>query len=129
MFSRWLIIERLFVLPQGRTIVGLRHGKSWRQITIEQSSALEFGKAREIANSIEAEMLKEQFGGAIGDRPPRRAPSSTQSDPPNFEKHVERALRGANTPDLLYFSARDGLMIGDDRKRFERSFRKLSLFD
>ena len=124
-----VVLERLLVVAQMRRIVGVRHGEAGRQVGIEQAGALQLVQAGQILDRVEAEMLEELRGRAVGHRPTRRAAAAAQFDPARLQQHVDGAFRGAHPPDLLDLGAGDRLVIGDDGERLQRRARQAALLD
>src|SRR3546814_5655525 len=75
---------------------------------------------RQIAAALQSEMGQKALGGRIKQRPPRHFAPSRRAHPSGLHQHIERALGYGDAPDFFNLSARDRLMIGDDRKRLYR---------
>ena len=112
-------VERILVLAQ-RAVEGQRNLHRGRQAAGEQAGALELLEARQVGEAFEPEMVEEGFGGAVGHRAAGRAAAAAHPDPARFHQQVERALAGRDAADLFDLGAGRGLVVGDDRERFER---------
>ena len=93
---------------------------------IKDLPALELGEARQVLDGVEAEMVEELLGGAVGDGPARRAAAAARAHPADLHQHVERAGGGDDAADLLDLGARHGLVVGDDGQRLHGGLGQLA---
>ena len=90
----------------------------------QQAGALQFLEPGQVGEALEAEMIEEGLGRAIGDRPAGRAAAAAHADPAGLHQQVQRALAGCDAAHLLDFGAGRRLVIGDDGEGFERGARQ-----
>ncbi len=97
------------------------------KLAVEQPGGLELVESGQVADRIEAEMDQELCRCPVSDRPAGRLAPATHSHPAGLHQHVEGALRHRHAPDLLDVGARNGLVVGDDRQRFDGGARQFAL--
>ena len=66
-------------------------------------------------------MIQKLLRDNKGHRTARRHLTAAKADPLHFEQLIHRAARHGHAAYLFNLGAGDGLVIGDDRKRFDRS--------
>ena len=93
----------------------------------EQAGALQLLDARQVADLLQAEMIEEGVGRAVGHRTAGRAAAAAHAHPFGLQQRVERALGGLDAADVLDLGAGHRLVVGDDRQHFERGARQLLL--
>ena len=73
-----------------------------------------------LAERLRPKSLEEFFGHHIGHRSARRHSAAAKSYPFQFQQLIHGSATDRNAANLFYFSACNGLMIGNDCQRLYR---------